>query len=118
MVFHQRLQQVNVVGFVNLFQIHHAAIAERRKDTFFVEDKSNASAHAGSNVTSGFPEDNSHPAGHVFTAVIANAFHHRVCPAIANGETFASDSTEIRFTTGGTIEHCVSNEDVVFGRED
>ena len=117
MVLDERLQQVNVVGFYNRFQVNHAAVAESREDAVFVEDKGDSTTHAGRKVSPSLAQDDSHAAGHVFAAMVAHTFHDGVRAAVAHRESLSGHSSEIRFASGGAVQNCVANDDVVFGNE-
>ena len=51
-----------------------------------VPDVGDAAAHAGGEVAAGGAEDDDAAAGHVFAAVVADAFDHGVGAAVADGE--------------------------------
>ena len=63
------------------------------------------------------PRTTTETLGHVFAAVIANAFDHRGRAGIANRESLASHAVEERFAGCGAVEHNVADQDVFFRQE-
>ncbi len=62
--------------------------------------------------------DHDHQAfGHVFAAVIADAFHHRRGAGIAHREAFARAAVEERFAGGRSVEHHVADQDILLRQE-
>ena len=56
-------------------------------------------------------------AGHIFTAVVADAFDDGVDAAVADTEPFAGRAVDVGFTGGRSIKGDVADDDVVFCRE-
>ena len=52
-------------------------------------------------------------AGHVFAAVVADAFDDRLRAAVANAEPFAGDAAEIDLAARRAVEHDVAGDDVL-----
>ena len=61
----------------NRLQIDHRRIAAPGELAVLVKHIRNASGHPGSEVAAGDPEHGNGAAGHVFAAVVTNAFDHR-----------------------------------------
>ena len=71
-----------------------------------------AAGHSGTKIHSGWAEDHDDAGGHVFAAVMADAFDDRERAAIAYGEAFADSSGDEKFSAGGAVEHGVAGENV------
>ena len=52
--------------------------------------------------------------GHVFTAVVTNAFDYRTGTGVAHGEPLRSDASDIRFTAGCAIQNDIASYDIFF----
>ena len=57
------------------------------------------------------------PAGHVFAAVIADAFDDGVRAAVADRESLAGDAADERLAARRAVERDVADDDVLFRRE-
>src|SRR5262245_39286881 len=49
--------------------------------------------------------------------MITNTFYHGFRAAVANAESFASHASQIQLTRGGTVEHHIAGDNVLFGGE-
>ena len=52
--------------------------------------------------------------GHVFTAVVANAFDNRTGTGVAHGESLCRYAPDIRFTTGCAIQNDIARNNAFF----
>src|SRR5690606_22486656 len=87
--FDEAAQQVDV-GFVDdAFEADHAGVAALAELAVLVEDERIAAAHARGEVAPGSPEHHDDAAGHVFAAVVADAFDDRPSAAVADREALA-----------------------------
>src|SRR3954468_10989290 len=113
-----QLDQVEQIGAVvrrgELFQLDDAEIAAANEIAGRVPDISDAAAHPRREVAASRTEDDDATACHVFAAVIADAFDHRVSAAIANGKTLGGAAAEKRLPAGRAIQGDVADDDVVF----
>ena len=82
-----------------------------------VPNVGDAAAHAGGEVAAGGAEDDDAAAGHVFAAVVADAFDDGIGAAVADGESLGRAAAEKRFAAGRAVERDVADDDVVFGDE-
>ena len=56
-------------------------------------------------------------AGHIFAAVIADAFDDRDRAGVAHGETLARDAAEIAFAGDRAVKHGVADDDRLLRRD-
>src|SRR6266705_2505689 len=96
-------------------QVHHRDVATLHEFAVEVEHIGDAAGHSGGEVASGDTQDGDGPAGHVFAAVISDAFDDGGGARVAYGETLAGYAAEIRFPGDRTVENDVARDDV-FGR--
>ena len=82
-----------------------------------IEHVGEATGHAGAEVDAGFAEYGDHAAGHVFAAVVTDAFHYRAGTGIAHGEAFAGAAGCEQLAAGGAIQAGVAGDGGVFGFE-
>ena len=86
---------------LDAFEFDECQVAVQVEVVIAVPDVGDAAAHAGGKVAACGPEDYHAAAGHVFAAVVAHPFHHRVHAAVANTEALAGNSPDIGFTGSG-----------------
>ena len=79
-----------------------------------VPDIGDTTRHTGREVTSGLTEDHHPAACHVLTAVVAGTFEHGDSTGVTHTETLTDFSVDIELTGGGSIETCVTCDDIVF----
>ena len=79
---------------------------------FAAENVGKASGHAGAEIQAERAEDEDDAAGHVFAAVLADAFDNRESAAIADGKTFTSAACDEKPAGGGAVKDGVSGENV------
>ena len=70
-------------------------VAQFAEHAVVVVNVGDSAGHSGGEVAAGGADHHHSPAGHVFAAVIANAFHHSARAAVAHGESFAGHAVEI-----------------------
>ena len=73
--------------------------------------------HAGREVATRRAEDHDPAAGHVFAAVVADAFDDRMGAAVADGESLGRPAADKRLTARRAVERDVADDDVVFGHK-
>ena len=83
-----------------------------------VEDECATATHAGGEVAAGGAEHDDGAVGHVFAAVVADAFNDGCCAGVADGEALAGDAVEEDFAAGSAVENDVADEDAFFGQEE
>ena len=81
--------------------------------TVFIQHVSYTTAHAGCKVLANLTDDSHTSSGHVFTSVIAHAFDNCGRSRVTNTETFTSQTVDISFSTGGTVESYVTDDDIL-----
>src|SRR6266516_4837204 len=96
-------------------QVHHRGVATLHEFAVEVEHIGDAAGHSGGEVASGDAQDGDGPAGHVFAAVISDAFDDGGGARVAYGETLAGHAAEVRLTRDRPIKDDVPRDDV-FGR--
>jgi hypothetical protein len=52
-------------------------------------------------------------AGHVFAAMVADAFDHRDGARVAHGKALARDAAEVALALDGAVQHGVADDDRV-----
>ena len=104
-------------GGFEFFESNHLRVAAKGEVAFFIEDVSDATAHAGSEVAAGFAKDNDFAAGHVFATVVADAFDDGVDAGVPNREALAGHAADENFTGGGAVKGDVADDDVFVGDE-
>ena len=111
-------QQLLIVRVKDLFQIYRSLVAaERGELAGFIQHISNAAGHTGRKIAPHFAQHNHQAVRHVLAAVIAQPFHHRARAGVANGEPLAAHAVKKRLAAGGTIQHHVANENILFRDE-
>ena len=70
------------IALVELFEVDHLRFSRRVEQVVRVVDVGDAARHARGEVATGRPEDDDAPAGHVLTAVVADAFDDAVAPEL------------------------------------
>ena len=78
---------------------------------------SDAATHAGREVATGWTEDHDAAAGHVFAAVVADAFDHGMRTAVADGEPLGGAAADECFAARRAVQRDVADDDVVFGHK-
>src|SRR5690606_1365016 len=81
--------------------------------TLEVEHVDDSAAHAGREVLTHRAEDDRPSSGHVFAAMVADTFDHRVCARVATAESLADHTLEERFTSRRAVEKHVAGDDVL-----
>src|SRR5690606_21287072 len=115
-----RLKLVPGVGTLARFQLflhrlqrnlcHVAALVEI---TDLIKHIGHTTRHASGEVAAGLAKHDDGAAGHVFAAVITHALDHCGGAGVAHRETLAADAGEVHFAFDRTVQHGVSDDDVV-----
>ena len=114
----QGVDFLDVVGVDQWLEIHAGLVAAARGEVaLIVVDVGDAAAHAGGEVAAGGTENDGEAVGHVFAAVIADAFDDGGCAGVADSEALAGDAVEEDFAAGCAVEDDVADEDALFGQE-
>src|SRR5579885_3465093 len=104
-------------AFLFPFQIVEAhEVAVEQVAGFRAHEVREASGHAGAEIQAERPEDQSNATGHIFAAMLANAFDDSESAAVADGETFTGAAGDIELTGSGAIEHGVADKNVAAAR--
>src|SRR5262249_4615225 len=107
MTLNQRAEGFHIFRGYGL-QIHGGAIAAPFGEiALLIENVREAAAHAGREVAPALAEYHYVALGHVFAAVIAEAFDDRGRARVADGEAFTGHPVEESLTTGGAVERRV-----------
>src|SRR5699024_9297282 len=85
---------------------------EARKYFRCAQDKGGAAGKAGAEVLTNLPGDNDGAAGHVLTAMVANAFDNRGGAGVAHAEALAHCTPDIELTAGGTVGGDIAGDDI------
>ena len=96
-------------------QLNHSHVAVVIEITRFIQYISYTAAHSCSEVASRGAEYNHSSAGHVFAAMIANAFHNGCCTAVSYGKSFTCNSRDVGFASCCAVKHSISDYDVLVG---
>ena len=99
------------------FDIDHRRVAALFEIADFIQHIGDAARHAGGEIAADLAQHDDAAAGHVFAAMIADAFDDGGNAGIAHGEAFTGDATEITFAGNGAVQHGVADNDIVFGDE-
>jgi hypothetical protein len=83
---------------------------------FAAKNVGEAAGHAGAEIKAERAEDEDHAPGHVFAAMLADAFDDGESTAIANSKTFAGAACDEKLAGSGTIKNGVSGEHVAATR--
>ncbi len=92
--------------------------AARREVALIVENEGAPPAHAGGEVAAGGTEYDDGAIGHVFAAVVTDAFNYGDRAGVANGEPLAGDAIEKNFAAGCAVEDDVADKNAFFGEEE
>ena len=82
-----------------------------------VENISDATAHAGGEISTAGAKHEHDAVGHVLAAVVAHALDDRSRSRIADGEAFAGDSVEEGLAASRAIKGDVADDDIFFRGE-
>jgi len=82
-----------------------------------VENVGKPAAHAGGEVAATAAQYHDQAFGHVFAAMIAEAFDDGGGAGVAHGKAFARHAVKVRFAAGGAVEGYVADQDIFFGQE-
>src|SRR5262245_16779786 len=94
-------------------EIDHRGVAPAREPSVDIEHIRDPARHAGREVSPGDAEDDDRAAGHVLTAVVANALDHGVRAGIAHREALPRYAAEVRAAGDGAVQHHVAGDDVL-----
>jgi Ca2+-binding RTX toxin-like protein len=64
-----------------------------------------------------WPEHDDDAAGHVFAAVVADAFDNGNGAGVAHGKAFARHAAEVALAADRAVQHGVADDDRVFGND-
>ena len=104
-----------VLRFENRLQVDRFQIAALFGEvSALVKDVSDAATHAGGKISAAGPEHQDQPLGHVFAAVVADAFDYGGRSGVANRKALARDAIEKRLAAGRAIKGNVANQNILF----
>ena len=113
-MFAQRAAQPSVFAAGDFFR--GDKIAMQNIFGFRAQNVREAAGHAGTEIQAERTENQNDAAGHVFAAVLADAFDHGECAAVANGETFACAAGDKKLAGSCAVQNRVSGENVTAAR--
>ena len=108
---------VVIVSVKQGLEVNQTWVAAIPKRAVLVQDVGDAAAHAGGEIASGGAEHHHAPAGHVFAAVIAHAFDHRVGTAVAHAKPFRRHAAKETLAGSRAVQHHVADENLLLGLE-
>ena len=82
-----------------------------------IQNVSDAAGHSRREVSASSSEHHHQAIGHVFAAVIADAFHNSRSAGIANRKSFAGHAAEESFAARRAIETNVADQNIFFRHE-
>ena len=96
-------------------ELYHIHIAEVVEGMVRVVDVCDATTHAGSEVAPSLAQYHHTATSHILATVVAGTFNYGDGTRVTHTEALAHLTVDIEFAAGGTIESCVSGNDVLFG---
>ena len=91
---------------------HLRIYSGRRNRPGVVEHVGDATGHAGGEIAAGRAQHDDPPAGHVFAAMVADAFDHRVDAAVADAEPLAGHAADVGLARRRAVQGHVADDDV------
>src|SRR5438105_15063638 len=111
----QCMNELDIARFDHRFEINAGEIATLlREVSLVVENVCDAPAHASSKIPAAGTEHDDQTVGHVFAAVIADAFNHSRRAGVADCKSFDGNASEKCFAAGGAVKHNVADQDIFF----
>src|SRR5947208_2529052 len=92
-------------------------VAVTAEITYFVQDISDTSRHAGGEIPARRPKHHDAAAGHVFAAVIAHRLDNRVHAAVADAEALTGHAADVGLPGRRPVESNVTDDDVILRHE-
>ena len=92
-------------------------VAAPREPLIHVQHKCATAGHAGRKVGPDFAQHDNQSAGHVFAAMMPQAFHHGRGAGIPHRKTLAGLAGRKQLTTGSAIETGVTHDDAAFSHD-
>src|SRR5208282_6432858 len=111
-VCQESFHQIDVAIVDKLVDADHCWIQTRPETFLFVENKDLATAHPGSKILAGSPEDHNHTGGHVFATVVSDAFNDCHGSRISNREPFTGHPVEIGFSACCSVQDHVTDDNI------
>ena len=115
MVFYKGAQLIDILISFDTFKFESLRVTHALEIPILVPDVSNAATHAGPEVSTCFSQHYYASTGHVFTAVVANAFDDSSGAAVANTKAFRRNAVEVRLARSCAVHYNVTNKDIVLG---
>ncbi len=95
----------------------HLLVAAVGEVAGLIKDIGHPARHAGAEITTGGPQDDYPAAGHIFTAMVPQAFDNGFQAAVTHTETLAGQAADKGLPGRGAIEGDVASDDVFRGVE-
>ena len=115
--FHQAAEERLVLYGRDTLDIRHVQIAAGIEKPRLVVHEGHAAAHARGKIVAGFAEHDHDAAGHVFAAVIAEAFDHRDRAAVPYREPLSRDAVQENLAAGRAVKDGIPGNDIFMGNE-
>ena len=80
----------------------------------WIEHIGNAARHAGGEIAASFADNHDLATGHVFTAVITDAFYHCARAAVSHTKTLTTHAPKIRLTRSRAVQRDIADQNIFF----
>ena len=117
MLLNKLSKQFRIFFLPDVFKLDHIEVAKRIEVARFVEHVGDAAAHPSGEVAAGFAEDNDCPAGHIFAAVVADAFDDGGRAAVPDAEPLARHAVDKYLAAGAAVEKRIADDDIFVRRK-
>ena len=114
MPLHDGFHLILFCGVFQFFQFHQIPVAQLG---LHIQHVSHTAGHACGKVASDLSQDHRTAAGHIFAAVVADAFHHRRGPAVTYTEPFPGLAVDIHLAAGSPKAGHVADDHICFCRK-
>ncbi len=115
MTGNQIAHNLRILSFHERLKIHRRQVAALLGEVHaLVKYIGDSTAHAGGKIPATLTQHEHQALGHVFTAMIANAFDDGSCSGIPHGETLAGYAVEESSPAGCAVESAVADQEVFF----
>ena len=111
------LEKFDVFRKVDRQEVDGVLVAPSGEVSVDVENVSDSAGHSGREVSSGRTENDDSSAGHVFAAVIADAFDDGRRSGVSDAKSFGDESADESEAGSRAVQNDVSGDDVFFGGE-
>src|SRR6266702_1472058 len=114
MIFDKTAQLSNFARFGDFPTLDHFHVDFCRERMSCIQHVCDSAAHSCSKVAPSSAKNDDSPTRHVLAPVITSSLNNSVSSRIPHSETLRGNTTNKRFTRGGTIKADISDDDVLF----